>query len=208
MATRRIREFLVGNKIQYGLINHTCAYTAQEVAEFSHVPGRYMAKVVVVWLDGKLSLAVVPATQVVDLAKLRRETRALDVRLADEADFRDRFSDCQVGAVPPFGNLFGLETLLDRQLSSAEQFAFSAGTHRDVIVIRSADYSRLVRPRVVNVATEPRIGASIAKSRRLGSRAGRGDSHAQAGDSWPGTDSDSAVQAECGCPILHHAGAD
>jgi Ala-tRNA(Pro) deacylase len=206
MATRRIREFLAGNKIQYGLINHTYAYTAQEVAEFSHVPGRYMAKVVVVWLDGKLALAVVPATQVVDLTKLRREARALDVRLADEADFRDRFRGCQLGTVPPFGNLFGLETLLDRQLSSAEQFAFSAGTHRDVIVIRSADYSRLVRPRIVDVATAAGNAGHIAGLSRPKSRTRRASSRTQSVDEFPETES--AVQAECSCPMMHHAGAD
>jgi Ala-tRNA(Pro) deacylase len=206
MATRRIREFLVGNKIQYGLINHTCAYTAQEVAEFSHVPGRYMAKVVVVWLDGKLAIVVVPAIKVVDLVKLRRETGALDARLAEEADFRDRFSDCQVGTVPPFGNLYGLDTLLDRQLTSGEQFAFNAGTHRDVMVIRYADYSGLVKPRIVDVATAAGNAGHIEGSSRSKSRTRRASSRTESADEFP--EMESAVQAECGCAIMHHMGAD
>ncbi len=180
MATRRIREFLIGNKIPYGSINHTCAYTAQEVAESSHVPGRCMAKVVVVWLDGKLAIVVVPATKVVDLAKLRRETGARDARLADEDDFRDRFSGCQVGTVPPFGNLFGLETIVDRQLTDGEQFAFNAGTHRDILVVQYADYSRLVKPRIVNVAAEPGSVPPVARAAPPASRAGRAGSRPSA----------------------------
>ncbi|MGD0462239.1 MAG: YbaK/EbsC family protein [Tepidisphaeraceae bacterium] len=206
MATRRIREFLIGNKIPYSSINHTCAYTAQEVAESSHVPGRCMAKVVVVWLDGKLAIVVVPATKVVDLAKLRRETGTLDARLAEEADFRDRFSDCQVGTVPPFGNLFGLETFLDRQMTNGEQFAFNAGTHRDIIVIQYSDYSRLVKPRIVDVAAEAGSVPFIAKSPRPASRTPRAGSRTRCEDVLPATES--AVQAECGSPITHHSGAD
>jgi Ala-tRNA(Pro) deacylase len=206
MATRRIREFLVGNKISYGLINHTCAYTAQEVAESSHIPGRYMAKVVVVWLDGALALAVVPANQVVDLTKLCHATRALEARLAEEADFRGRFNDCQVGAVPPFGNLFGLETWLDRRLTCGKQIAFNAGTHRDVMTVRFADYSRLVKPRIVDIAGEPHKGPFFSKSPRPVGRIRRADSSAQSGDHWESTEL--AAQAQCGCPMLHHAGAD
>lgn len=207
MATRRIREFLVGNKVPYSSISHTCAYTAPNVAESSHVPGRCMAKVVVVWLDGELAIVAVPATKDVDLAKLRRETGAMDARLAKETDFRDRFDDCQVGAVPPFGNLFGLDTYLDRQLANGERVAFNAGTHRDVIIIRSADYSRLVKPRIVNVAYEPRDGAHVSAKRSLRmSRTGRAGSRTQPGNVLP--EFELAVQAECGCPILSHAGAD
>ena len=205
MATRRIREYLIGNKITFSSINHTCAYTAQEVAESSHIPGRYMAKVVLVWLDDELVIVAVPATKVVDLIKLRYETGAIDVRLAEEDEFRDRFSGCQVGTVPPFGNLFGVETIFDRQLTTGEKFAFNAGTHRDVVVIRFADYNKLVKPHIVDVAEEQREGAFV-KSHRPGGRNRRSGSRAQPGDSL--SNSESAMQTQCGCPILHHAGAD
>jgi Ala-tRNA(Pro) deacylase len=205
MATRRIREYLLGHKVSYGLINHTCAFTAEEVAELARVPGRQMAKVVIVWLDGELAIVVVPATKVVDMEKLQRETGAGEVLLADESDFRDRFSDCQVGTVPPFGNLFGVDTWLDRQLTALDQIAFNAGTHRDVMVVRYADYNRLVEPRIVDVAVEPSPDALIAKSGGGRGRTRRADSRTQSDD----TESDAAVQMQCGCPISHHhAGSD
>ncbi len=206
MATRRIREYLVGNKVSFGSINHTCAYTAQEVAELSHIPGRHMVKVVVVWLDGELALVAVPSTKVVDLEKLRYETGVLDARLADESDFRDRFSDCQVGTVPPFGNLFGVNTFVDRQLTSGEPLAFSAGTHRDVMVIRYADYARLVKPGIVDVAVDSCHAVPNARTARPQKRSGRTASRTQS--AHESLETETATQAQCGCPIMHHAGAD
>jgi Ala-tRNA(Pro) deacylase len=200
MATRRIREYLLGHKISYGSINHTCAYTAEEVAELARVPGRQMAKVVIVWLEGELAIVVVPATKIVDMEKLQRETDAGEVLLADESDFRDRFSDCQVGTVPPFGNLFGVDTWLDRQLTLENHLAFNAGTHRDVMVIRYADYNRLVKPRIVDVAVEPSPDSSIAKPGHVRSRSQRSDSRTQSEEA----ESESAMQMQCGCPISHH----
>lgn len=202
MATRRICEFLDGNKISYRSIRHTCAYTAQEVAELSHIPGRHMAKVVVVWLEGRLAIVVVPATAAVDLAKLHEQTGAAEARVADETDFRERFSDCQVGTVPPFGNLFGIETFLDRQLTVEDEFAFNAGTHRDVIVIRSADYNRLVKPRIVDVAVESRG----KKTRRPSDKTAPEVWRSQTSDSSVATES--ALQLQCGCVVVCHDGAD
>jgi Ala-tRNA(Pro) deacylase len=206
VSTRRICDFLIDNKISYSAINHNCAYTAQEVAEYSHVPGRQMAKVVVVWLYGELALVVVPATTVVDLTDLQRETGALDVRLADEEDFRDRFSDCPAGTVPPFGNLFGVETFLDRKLTASERLAFSAGTHRDVIVVELADYIRLAKPKLVDVAVEPPPGAPIAPTTRKSNKKRRNGSRTQSGGGLPGTDA--VLQEQCGSPPIYHAGAD
>jgi Ala-tRNA(Pro) deacylase len=198
MATRRIREFLAGNKTAYQTIHHTCAYTAQEVAEASHVPGQYMAKVVVVWLDKKLALVVVPATRIVDLAKLRKDTGAANVRLAEESEFRDRFSECQLGTVPPFGNLFGLETFMDEQLTICEQIAFNAGTHQDVIILGYRDFIRLVRPRIVDVAAEPCLCSTVAKKYRARKHAAEGACAV----------AEPVVQVQCGCRVEIHDGAD
>ena len=153
MATRRIREYLDGSGVRYLTVGHQPEYTAQEVAQSVRVPGRQMAKTVVVWVDDRLAMVVVPATKDVNLDLLRRETAARDVRLAEEAEFADRFNECQLGAVPPFGNLFGMETFLDRAMVNEEKIAFTAGTHTDVIVMRLVDYTRLVRPLPVRVAT-------------------------------------------------------
>ncbi len=128
---------------------------AQEAAESTHIPGQYMAKTVIVWIDGRLAMAVVPATKVVDLALLRHAQNAAYVRLAKETDFKDRFVGCQLGTVPPFGKLFGVETMYDPALARNEYIAFPAGTHTDVIVMRFADYELLVSPEPVRMATEP-----------------------------------------------------
>ena len=187
MATRRIREYLDGNKVPYTVINHTCAYTAEEVAQASRIPARKMAKVVVVQIDDELAFVAVPANRVVDLARLREETGAANVQIAEEELLRNRFSDCQVGTVPPFGNLFGIETFLDRQLTVSTQIAFSAGTHRDVFVLRFADYNRIVHPRIVDVAAESDELAPVIS---------------QDADELPETEE--VAQAQCDCPILHH----
>ena len=152
MATRRIREFLDGNRAKYVLISHSTAYTAQEVAESAHVPGREMAKTVVVRLDGRLGLAVVPATRDVDMGLLRLTTGALYVGLAEEGEFEGRFEGCQLGAMPPFGNLFGMETVADERLAEEDLIAFNAGSHQDVIAMRFADWRRLVRPKVADIS--------------------------------------------------------
>lgn len=152
MATRRIREFLDGGDAEYVIISHSPAYTAQEVAESAHIPGRDVAKTVVVEIDGRLALAVVPATRHVDLYRLCAAAGAEEVRLADESDFADRFEGCQLGAVPPFGNLFGMETYVDRSLARERYIAFSAGSHTELIATRFGDYRRLARPKLVQIA--------------------------------------------------------
>jgi Ala-tRNA(Pro) deacylase len=163
MATRRIREFLDGSGVRYISISHSLAYTAQEIAESVHVPGDEMAKTVIVWIDNRLVMAVVPATKDVSVELLRRETGSQHVHLADEADFADRFLGCQLGTVPPFGILFGMETYIDRCMSRQEHIAFNAGTHTDVIVMRSDDYQRLATPFPVRIAVEPvDLGLPIA----------------------------------------------
>ena len=152
MATRRIREFLDGNKVKYVLIGHSKAYTAQEVAQSAHVPGQYLAKVVVVKLDGRLTLAVVPAPCEVDLERLCEAAGAAGAELATEAEFADRFEGCHLGAVPPFGSLFGMDTYADRALARDECVAFNAGTHTDVVVTSFADWCRLAHPKLAPIA--------------------------------------------------------
>ena len=158
MATRRIREFLDGNHARYVTLNHSPAYTTSQVAESAHVPGRSMAKVVVVVVGGRLAMAVVPVTRDVDLERLREETGKNDVRLADEEEFVQRFEGCKLGTAPPFGSLFGMETYVDRALAASPQIAFNAGTHTDVIVMDFGEYCRLAKPKIVNIGmrvTEP-----------------------------------------------------
>lgn len=154
MATRRIREFLDGNHARYVMIHHSPAYTAQELAHSMHLPGKFLAKTVVVKLDERVALAVVPANKDVDLDQLRHETGARQAQIAEPADFVDRFTDCQLGTVPPFGNLFGVDAYVDRDIAKMDQVAFTAGTHSDAIAMTFADYRRLAHPRLMKIAAE------------------------------------------------------
>lgn len=154
MATRRIEEFLDGNHALYDVITHTPAYTAQEVAASIHLPGKYMAKTVIVKIDGSLAMAVVPAARDVDLELLREAAGAQDVRLAEEAEFADRFTGCRLGAAPPFGNLFGVETYVDCEMAKRKHVVFNAGTHTHAISMKFEDYRRLAHPRLVRIASD------------------------------------------------------
>jgi Ala-tRNA(Pro) deacylase len=155
MATRRIREFLDGSNVKYALISHSPAYTAQEVAASAHVPGKELAKTVMVKVDGVLAMAVVPANREVEMGLLRSAVNARRVDLASVADFAHRFEGCQLGAMPPFGNLFGIDTYVDKDLAKEEYIAFNAGSHTDVIVLRFDDFRRLVRPKLAHISTTP-----------------------------------------------------
>lgn len=155
MSTRRISEFLDGSDVRYVTIIHSASHTAQETAASTHIPGKLMAKTVIVNLDGRIAMAVVPASREVNLEALRQQSGALNATLADEADFIDRFAGCQLGTAPPFGNLFGVDTFMDRDLSRRDEIAFTAGTHTHVIAMTTADYLRLVKPVVVRIAAVP-----------------------------------------------------
>ncbi len=155
MAIRRIREFLDGNDVQYTAIRHSRAFTAAEVAEAMHIPGRLVAKVVFVMIEKHLAMAVVPATREVDLTLLQKAAGVKNVRLAAVAEFESRFEGCQRGTAPPFGNLFGMETFVDRSLANYKYIAFNAGTHVDAIAMKVEDYLRLVRPKLVHIEMAP-----------------------------------------------------
>src|SRR5690606_21159845 len=108
-------------------------FTSQETAASAHVPGRELAKTVIVRLDGRLAMAVLPATERLDLELLRTETGAAEARLADEDEFRGRFSECELGAMPPFGNLFDMDVYVENALEDDERIAFNAGTHSEIM---------------------------------------------------------------------------
>ena len=155
MAMRRIKEFLDGNKVKFSVISHPPAYTAQEVAASAHIPGRDLAKTVIIRVDATLAMAVVPASREVDMVLLRKAAGAERVGLADKSDFAERFEGCQLGTMPPFGNLFGMDTYVDRALATEEYIAFNAGTHTDVIAMRFNDYRRVAHPKLVHIAAAP-----------------------------------------------------
>lgn len=148
MPLSKLREFLDSHNIKYLVIFHSLAYTAQGVAALAHVSGRKLAKTVIVKIDGILAMAVIPASDHVDLDRLKALTGAQIVEIASEREFKDAFPDCETGAMPPFGNLYDMPVYADVSLSQWEEITFSAGTHRELVRMRWDDMARLVHPTV------------------------------------------------------------
>ncbi len=152
MALKRLMEYLDTNNVAYIVLYHSPAYTAQGIAGLTHIPGKELAKTVMVKLDGKLAMAVLPAKFHVDLVELRKATNANTCVLAYEEEFSERFPQCETGAMPPFGNLFDLDVYVDDSLERDKQIAFNAGTHRELVRMSWQDFKRLVEPKVVRFA--------------------------------------------------------
>jgi len=153
MPVRKLKEFLDREKVKYVSIIHSTAYTAQEVAASAHITGRELAKTVIVELDGKMAMAVLPANRKIVLQDLREVTGSDEVKFASEEEFRKMFPDCETGAMPPFGNLYGMDVYVAEALTRNEEIAFNAGSHTEVLRLRYHDFERLVHPRVVSFTT-------------------------------------------------------
>ena len=147
-----LREFLAAEKVNYQQDFHRTAYTAQQVAAEEHIPGRIMAKTVVFKADDHYVLAVLPASLRVDMAKLKASLGSKEIHLAPELAFGGLFPDCEVGAMPPFGNLYGVPVYVDRSLAEDDEIVFNAGTHQDTIRMKYSDFSRLTHLRVLEFA--------------------------------------------------------
>jgi len=152
MPLERLKQFLDSNAVKYVTVKHSPAYTAQEVAALAHVPGKEWAKTVMVKLDGKMAMAVVPASCRVIFDLLKEAAGARAAELATEQEFRDLCPGCEVGAMPPFGNLFGMEVYVDEGLAADPEIAFNAGSHTEMVRLPFADFVRLVKPRVLRLA--------------------------------------------------------
>jgi len=148
----KLREFLDSQKVKYVTISHSAAYTAQEIAASAHVRGKDMAKTVIVTLDGKMSMVVLPASRKVGFDLLKHATGAVDIQLASERAFSDMFPCCEVGAMPPFGNLFGMEVYASKLLAEDEEIAFNAGSHTELIRLSYKDFERLAKPKAAQIA--------------------------------------------------------
>ena len=152
MILKRLVDFLDTNKVKYVNITHSTAFTAQDVAESAHISGKEMAKTVIVWMDGDMAMVVLPVSSMVDFNKLKGAISAKSIELASESEFKDRFPSCEIGAMPPFGNLFSMKVLVDTMLAEDKEFAFNAGTHHELIKMLYVDYERLVKPTLVSFA--------------------------------------------------------
>jgi Ala-tRNA(Pro) deacylase len=148
----RLVEYLDENGVIYAAIRHPKAYTAQEVAAQLHCKGKDMVKTVVVKAGRQSLLAVLPSTHRVDFELLSKALQFEDVRLASEPEFQSLFPECDPGAMPPLGNLYGLPVLCEESLTQDEVIHFNAGTHTDAVRMRFEDFRRLVKPRVARFA--------------------------------------------------------
>ena len=149
MPSSKIKAFLDEHGVKYVSISHSTAYTAQEAAAMAHIPGKELAKTVIVKLDGKFAMAVLPASYHIEMDRLAELAGASKAELASEEEFSSLFPDCDTGAMPPFGNLYGLDTYVAESLTDDEEIAFAAGTHRELIKMPYADFERLVKPSVL-----------------------------------------------------------
>lgn len=137
------------NNVDYSLISHSPAYTAPEIAAICHLPGKYLAKVVIIKVDGKFAMVVEPANKRVNFKSFAQLIGANKVELASESEFQNKFPDCELGAMPPFGNLYDMDVYVAESLTEDKQIAFNAGSHDELIRMSFKDYERLVHPNIL-----------------------------------------------------------
>jgi|SRR5271157_832043 len=148
----RLEAYLREHQVPYMLQHHAQAFSAQKIAESEHIPGKIVAKTVIVLADNKLIALVLPASYHADLNKVMAILGARDIRLAHEAEFANAFPDCEVGTMPPFGNLYGIAVYVDKSLTEDEMIVFPVGTYTDTMSLTYADFERLVQPIVIEFA--------------------------------------------------------
>ena len=151
MPLSRLSEYLDEHDKKYVVVKHSKAFTAQEVAASAHIPGKDMAKTVMVKVDGELKMVVLPSTHQVSFDRIRDVTGADEVELATEDEFESLFPDCELGAMPPFGNLYDMETIVAESLTEDEEIAFNAGTHKELIKLAYRDFEELVQPKIMPI---------------------------------------------------------
>jgi Ala-tRNA(Pro) deacylase len=149
MPVKKLMEYLDSHNINYVTISHSPVFTAQEIAASAHIPGKELAKTVMVKIDGKMAMAVLPASYRIDFDLLKEAAGAGTIELASEKEFEDLFPDCEVGAMPPFGNLYGMDVFAAASLAEDTDIAFNAGSHSELIRLPYKDFERLVRPKVL-----------------------------------------------------------
>ena len=158
---RRVKDHLEQNQVPYTHCTHRLAYTAQEVAAAQHVPGKEMAKTIVLETDSQFAMVVLPAVMKINLKTLREEMPFVHVELASEKEFAELFPDSELGAMAPFGNLYGLPVYVDKSLAEDTEIVFNAGTHIDTIRIQYTDFARLVRPVTIDAAIPLEMAAGM-----------------------------------------------
>lgn len=151
MPVKKLKEFLDSHKVKYVSMSHSPAFTSQEIAASAHVSGKEMAKTVIVKKDKELIMVVVPANSHVNFSKLKQAVGGSTVDLASESEFKDKFAGCEVGAMPPFGNLYNMPVYVSCELENPEVIVFNAGSHAELIQMKFSDFNHLVKPTIVAI---------------------------------------------------------
>jgi len=149
MPSQKLKAFLDSHDVKYVSINHSLAFTGLEIAKSAHVPTKILAKTVIVKINGAPAMMVLPAAYQIDMENLSQALLGSAVELATEQEFFRLFPDCEVGAMPPFGNLYGMKVYVAERLTENDDIVFNAGTHSEVIQMTYKDYERLVQPTLV-----------------------------------------------------------
>jgi Ala-tRNA(Pro) deacylase len=152
MPIKKLKEYLDSNKVEWVSVYHSTAFTAQRIAASAHVSGKELAKTIMIKVDGKMAMAVLPASCKVNFDQLREAIGTSNIELASEKEFLSLFPDCEIGAMPPFGNLYGMEVYVAQKLTDDKEIYFNAGSHNELIHMSYKDYERLVRPKIVKFA--------------------------------------------------------
>ena len=154
MPIQKLKEFLDSHNVKYVTISHSRAFTAQETATSAHIPGKELAKTVMVKMNGTMAMAVLPASYKIDFDLLKKVAGVGMVVLASEREFKDMFPECEVGAMPPFGNLYGMDVFVEKSLTEDKEIAFNAGSHRELVKMLYKDFEKLVRPKIAKFSIE------------------------------------------------------
>ena len=154
MPMRKLKEFLDAVGADYITTHHRPSYTASDTAHTCHIPGMNLAKTVVVRMNGELAMTVLPAHYMLDIFKLREFTMARSIKMAREEEFLTAFPECEEGAMPPFGNLFGMQVFAEESLSEDINISFNAGSHTEVITMPFTQWQNLVHPFIANIHSD------------------------------------------------------
>lgn len=152
MLSPRLHNFLDERHVPYTTLPHERTLTAHETAAAAHVGNQLFAKTVMLKIDGDLAMMVMPAAYRVDLVRLSRALGGRTVELAQETEFKDAFPDCELGAMPPFGHLYGIPVYVDSRLAAQPEIAFNAGSHTDAVRMSYAEFERLAQPELLWLA--------------------------------------------------------
>ncbi|MGE5681742.1 MAG: aminoacyl-tRNA deacylase [Bacillota bacterium] len=157
MAILKLKDFLEKSEVKYTDIIHPLTFSAQETAAKSHVKGREFAKTVLILINDSMVMTVLPASHLIDFPKLKKTLRIDDIRLASETEFKMKFPDCEVGAMPPLGNLYGMDVYFSESLLVNRSVTFNAGTHTEAISIKVSELVRIINPKVLDFTKKVKL---------------------------------------------------